>query len=133
MREYEVKVTRADFFADADKAQEFGSRWTRDGRTPADVRKKHDLLAAGDARGPSAFWYVTPPGLVAPHEVPVWAGVIEITEHQPDEYRPRVYYTEREITPAPRLHREKCSDAVRKHALGVCYWRMHDLLGRKAA
>src|SRR5690606_17694170 len=27
------------------------------------------------------FWYVTPPGLLEPREIPEWAGLMEVGEH----------------------------------------------------
>jgi hypothetical protein len=114
MREYEVKVSRSDFFADKSKTREVFHGWLK----PRTEENKHDLIAAGDPRGPSLFWYVTPAGLIQPSELPVWAGLIEIVEGS---------LAEREIVAAPRIHREKCRDGVRKHALSVCYWRMHFL------
>lgn len=129
-REYEVKVSRGDFFADAKKVRE---RWP-DGWSPGAQKvteNKHDLLAAGSTRGPSAFYYVTPAGLLQPHEVPVWAGLIEVAAHAPEMHCSTLI--EREVTAAPRLHREKISDDIRRHALGVCYYRMHEVLSRNAA
>ncbi len=32
------------------------------------------------------------------------------------------------IKSAPRLHRVKCDEAILKHAVGVCYYRMHNYL-----
>jgi len=124
-REFEVKISRADFFADAGKEWEFGS-WSTGYKTA----RKHDLLAAGDPRGPAAFYYVTPPGLIASTELPLWAGLIEIHALN-DRHGPR--FLEKEIQAAPRLHNQKAADGVRKHAMSVCYWRMHGLVNRQAA
>lgn len=35
---------------------------------------------------------------------------------------------ETEVKKAPRLHRVKCDEAILKHAIGVCYYRMHNYL-----
>jgi len=126
--EYEVKISRADFFADAKKEREVFPRGYGE---PSVFEKKHDLLAAKSPRGPSRFFYVTPAGLLDPSEIPVWAGLIEVEAHTPELHCSR--FREREITTAPRLHREKIADHVRQHALGVCYYRMHELLTRRAA
>lgn len=130
MREYEVKVTRGDFFADAKKEMEEGPYQFGVIRP---MVKKHDLLAAGDPRGPSAFYYVTPPGLIQPHELPVWAGLIEIEMREVMTYVGGGYgkvrrLVETEVKKAPRLHRVKCDEAILKHAVGVCYYRMHNYL-----
>lgn len=118
-REYEVKVSRGDFFADANKAK---TGWKVEDRrlVQTEGERKHDLLAAGSPKGPCLFWYVTPPGLVRPDELPAWAGLIEMTGRG---WAAR----EQVIRPAPKLHREKVADGVASHARGVCYWRMHDL------
>jgi hypothetical protein len=126
-REYEVKVSRSDFFADAKKEVERWPNGWAPGATKV-VERKHDLLAAGSARGPSLFFYVTPAGLLQPHELPVWAGLIEVSQREGHSI-----LIEREVTPAPRLHREKIADDIRRHALGVCYYRMHEVLNRHAA
>lgn len=135
VREYEVKVSRADFFADAAKEKEVRPRPYG---APAVMERKHDLLTRGDPRGPCQFWYVTPEGMLRPSEVPEFAGLIEVSAGSCTTYvngvfaeAPRIQ--EREFKPAPRLHREKASDDVRKHSLSVCYYRFHELLHRQAA
>lgn len=127
-REYEVKVSRADFFADAGKTRE---TWLGPRRFGPTVLGKHSLLAVGNGSGPVAFYYVTPVGLLQPDELPPWAGLIELIENPP--YQGIVTLREKETTPAPRLHREKVADGIGKHAMSVCYWRMHDLRTRKIA
>jgi hypothetical protein len=121
-REYEVKVSLADFRADAGKES---TAWTPgQGRR---VERKHDLLARGDPRGPSRFWYVVPAGLVDVAAVPAWAGLIEM--HTAPSC---AWYRERVVRPAPRLHREACPAAAAQHARGICCWRMHELRNRLA-
>lgn len=116
-REYEVKLTAADFRKDALKEKSFG--WRR----PAE--NKHELLAARSTRGPQRFWFVTPAGLIAPDKLPDWAGLIELS------IRADQWLFPQEVRSAPKLHGERCSDAIMKHARGICYWRMHDLLNRQ--
>lgn len=118
-REYEVKIDRADFRADADKRSnvwktELG-RWRL-----GPGRSKHDRLTEGDPTGPTKFWFVVPTGLVQLVELPKWAGLIYVREHMG-----RLYSTE--IVPAPQLHREKLAQSTVDHARGVCYWRFLDL------
>lgn len=130
-REYEVKVSRADFLKDAAKARtvyanepvpeaERQHPWQRTRLVERRGDGKHELLAAGDPRGPSRFWFVTPTGLLKPEEVPEWAGLIEV-----DQRKARL--VEREVRKAPRRHGEKIEAARYEHAKGVCYWRMHTL------
>ena len=117
-REFEVKVSRGDFFRDLQKSREVGPYVYGEKRS---VALKSNLLAAGDPAGPSQFWYVTPPGLLARSAIPEWAGLIEMVGNGPQ-------FAEREIVPAPKLHRVKADSKVRLHALEACYWRMHRLL-----
>ncbi len=67
--EYEVKISRGDFFADCKKKTD---PWL------GPSEKKHDLLAAGNINGPARFYYVVPSELVTVDEVPAWAGLIEM-------------------------------------------------------
>jgi hypothetical protein len=125
-REYEIKVSRSDFFHDADKkaALRFPSMY---GKEPAPGgESKHELLAKGDPRGPVQFWFVVPAGLVRLNEVPTWAGLIEIDESP----APYSRLSERESKKAPRLHSTKAGEAVRLHAVSVCYYRFHGSLSK---
>lgn len=129
-REFEVKVSRSDFLADRGKTRDIrGSgrhepvppekaRFPGQTRWVCDTEKKHDLLARGDPRGPSQFWYVTPPGVLNPGDLPPWAGLIEVVGNGPN-------FGERTIVDAPKLHRVKADPKVRVQALESAYWRWH--------
>jgi len=117
-REYEIKLTRSDFAVDAKKRR---SLWNRGEQNV--VEEKHALLAAADPRGPTRFWYVTPAGLIAPAELPAWAGLIEVEPPREHPYWWRL--RRREIVRAPTLHREKLPEAKAEHARSVLYWRLH--------
>ena len=97
LREYEIKLTRADFRADAKKLA------------------KHTRLALGDTRGPARFWYVVPVGVNVRDCLPEWAGLIEIDAR----------FRMRQVVKAAHLHREPADPAVRQHALEACYRRDH--------
>jgi hypothetical protein len=121
-REYEIKLTRPDFFADRLKRQGQWRRFPPDRPfDPAAVVTKHSLLSARSSDGPTRFWYVVPSGLIQATELPEWAGLIELTLWH-GRWRKRV------IVDAPQLHRQKLAESVVAHARGVCYWRMHSLL-----
>lgn len=127
-REYEIKTSRGDFFRDAAKAMPApyplrAAAFASGSPEPTGPRK-HDRLAAGDPRGPSRFWYVVPAGLLMLDEVPEWAGLIEC-----DLTGKRV--TQTVARAAPKLHGEPIDPEVAKHARGVCYYRFHELRGRK--
>lgn len=74
--EYEIKISRGDFFIDALKSRWVGS----DGEPPryfdAPIHRviKHDLLQSGATV--NKFYYVVPDGLVGVDEVPSYAGLI---------------------------------------------------------
>ncbi len=119
-REFEVKLTLADFRRDAKKADEFRLTW--DG--PKENRNKHGLLATGDPRGPVEFSFVAPEGLIPESELPHFAGLIEVKDHGAD-HESNWRYTLRTVREAPRLHNTKIDDSIRRHALGVCYARYH--------
>lgn len=63
--EYEIKVTRSDFFRDKVKGKD-------------QYFKMVDIVPD---RIPNKFYYVVPIGLVEVDEVPDWAGLIYITEN----------------------------------------------------
>lgn len=109
-REYEIKISRADFFADAKKDRPVAYNYL-----PGAAREtKHQVLARGDRAGPSRFWYVMPAGLIKPEELPSWAGLIEFAGNY-----------ERQVVAAPPIHNEKVDPRIVAHARSVCYWRMH--------
>lgn len=128
-REYEVKVTRADFFADQTKKRPDRWKWKNGVRVDTPGDRKHDLLAARSAAGPTRFWYVTPKGLVRPDELPEWAGLIEAVPQTPHRAGGRLFETE--VRPAPQLHRQKLPAAAGEHARGVCYYRYHHELAKR--
>jgi hypothetical protein len=127
-REYEIKVSRADFFADAGKDKRDyhteGEWWKN--RKPGEIigpliRNKHERLAAADPCGPVSFWYVVPDGLLKAEELPPWAGLIYLV---PGRHR---IPDERVVREAPRLHRQKLDEQILVAAKAVCYWRFHRL------
>lgn len=130
-REYEVKLSRSDFLADAKKFQEDVGYDRIDGkyqRVIKEHRVKHDLLSKGDERGPVQFWYVVPLGLVRIDEVPSWAGLIELTDRGASYSTSHWRFSENQTKEAPRLHKKKIEQNVRDHAFSVCYYRMHNLM-----
>lgn len=61
--EYEIKISRSDFFADLKKINREGL--------------KHDSLATGEGKYcPNRFFYVVPENLIALDEVPKYAGLL---------------------------------------------------------
>ncbi len=70
---YEIKISRSDF-----------KRETEQKQRPARMFSDH-------------FWYVTPPGLIKPEEIPLWAGLMEI------DLTIEGYKARKKIVPAPKL------------------------------
>ncbi len=98
-REYEIKLTKSDFKADAKKARYLRAR----GRNQP-VELKHDQLFLGNERGPRQFWYVCPSGLIEPRELPNFAGLVWVKL----EGWPNI----QEIRKAPFLHSKKSAPDV---------------------
>jgi hypothetical protein len=120
-REYEIKMSRADFKVDASKQREVynGTFW-RIGDPPRPIENKHSLLSLGDTRGPVEFYFVTPIGLLKPEEIPSWAGLLEI------EFRKYSNYPlEWTKIKALRLHKTKADEGIRKAMLSSAYGRLH--------
>ena len=126
-REYEVKLTLADFRNDAKKQRDKRPYVFNRGAV-TEVEKKHDLLAMGDARGPAEFSYVAPAGLISVQELPRWAGLLEIHQTEPWSPTQKPGWRLKEVIAAPRLHREKANPKIREHMMSVCYYRFHDAL-----
>lgn len=97
--EYEVKISRADFFNDFKKMQELFTS-----RSSNELKKvfKHDVIREG--RGANRFFFVVPEGLVDKNEVPSHCGLM--------------YYSESAIKgtgistikPAPLIHKREFQD-----------------------
>lgn len=109
-QEFEIKVTKSDFKADASKTKRFYER----GWTPR--LSKHELLQTKSADGPSRFAYVVPEGLVAPTDIPDWAGLLEAYVYRK---RIRIKVTKK----APVLHQHKVSDEVVEKIWKSFMWR----------
>lgn len=124
-REYEIKLSRADFKRDAEK-DGWAGHWD-----PGEGRKnKHELLAQGDARGPVQFWFVVPEDLVTVDEVPEWAGLLYFRENKERRLWERPGYIVARKK-APRLHNTRLDPKVERHARGITYYRMHLTLGAR--
>lgn len=127
-REYEIKMSRSDFKADAKKKSR---NWQWDEASNRGViteANKHDELKASSKSGPKQFYFVTPAGLVAPSELPTWAGLIEI--HERTGHRVPFNVTENVVVKAPQLHRHALDPKVKAHAESICYWRFHNVFLR---
>jgi len=124
-REYEIKRTRADFQKDAKKAEATFGRFVDGVWTVPAGRTKHSMLQMADVRGPSQFWFVTPPDLLSDAEIPEWAGHIIV--HPATNFRGS-YVSVVQVKEAPHLHREKFADSrgMSNYVRGTAYYRLHN-------
>lgn len=116
-REYEIKLTTADFRADSKKASRHIS-----GQFPnfkETFRFKHALLTEGAPVGPSCFYFVAPKGVIPEGELPRWAGLIIC---EPILSRRGGIMT-RISKKAPNLHRVKLGDKIIQDAHRTSYYR----------
>lgn len=116
-REYEIKLTRADFRNDAKKEHE---------RIVDGVRRmvnKYEALVTCAPNTPNRFYYVCPVGVITDSELPSWAGLIYC---HPGRGRFPVRTELRKE--APRLHRRPIDEKIREHMETVFYWRFHNQL-----
>lgn len=112
-REFEIKMTRADFLKDAAKTKTYGT----------DRRTKHQRLAARCPFGPTRFTFCAPAGVIPLELVPEWAGLLEFTTGDEAPYGPYP----KTIKRAPALHRKPLDPLVPAHLWKVCYYRLHNV------
>lgn len=112
--EHEIKITKSDF--DKDSFKEMDERGPAGWRTGG-VLNKHALLAKGDPRGPSRFYFVVAEGIEHQIELPDWAGLKVARSHN------RRVFTAT-IKKAPQLHKQKIDPLLITKALSTCYYRM---------
>lgn len=118
--EYEIKLSVADFKADARKENR---KWIDGYGEDAkyDVTNKHDLLSKGDSRGPQRFFFVVPKELADQIVIPAWAGLITVRYYESAKSRFKAsIQTEKD---APRLHKQKVNPKVLEHVRGIFYYR----------
>lgn len=97
--EYEIKISRADFRVDAKKIRH---------------RILDGSLINERKRGPAFFYYVVPRDLIAPQDVPSYAGLIYS--------HPMMQI----VKPAPKLHRDKATEYQQQwlfRSMNARYWR----------
>lgn len=127
--EYEVKISRSDFKADAKKS----SGWIepKEANFEKKVLYKHDLLKEGSRV--SRFFFIVPKGLVSPEDVPDFAGLIYADAVDCGFYsREKGHYTKKRVLftivkEAPRLSKEKFSQSSLIKCLESTYYRFHRL------
>ncbi len=85
--EYEIKISRGDFFQDFKKGNGYGI-------------SKHEKVKNGNRC--NRFMFVTPKGLIEKHEIPEYCGLIEF------------HYGFTVIKNAPLLHNEKIQQSMYK-------------------
>lgn len=80
--EYEIKISRSDYFQDFKKSH---TEWTGiPGLEQKTTKLKHEWVEKGG--GPNRFYFVTPKGLIKPEELPDYAGLIEFSSTDDEEW-----------------------------------------------
>lgn len=110
--EYEIKLSRADFAADAKKEMR---SWV-DGDCV--TINKHKAIAS--KLGPSRFYFVCPENLIGDFELPSWAGLIYA--HERRGVRSPYNITLRTVRAATVLRRAK-REELRAQIETSCYYR----------
>lgn len=126
LREFEIKLTRADFKADAKKAIQVYKGIDENRRTVYQRRTKYDQLQAGDRA--TEFYYVVPDGLIKAEELPEWAGLYYYKQSTFKDYAG--YYTIRTlqlVKQAKRLNRRKADPKTVELVYRSCYYRFWQL------
>lgn len=126
--EYEIKLSRKDFYKDQNKGRRRLKKFIDDHGVmqfgPVTETTKHLLIAGASRSGPNCFWFVMPRDLVPLDEVPSWAGVKILV--------PRGRWLAFDVVrKAPRIHTQPVSQEIVDHARSVCYWRYWHERGKK--
>jgi len=107
--EYEVKITRSDFKADAEKEKRYFKK---------ENIKKHDHIVQG--KRTNYFYYIVPMNMIAVSEVPEFAGLIYCENYNG-------YFSFNIVKSAPKLHSIKATAEQKYKILESCYYRFHSL------
>lgn len=121
-REYEIKMSYSDYRADAKKRRNVAS-WLPPEKQEYGGKTKHQLLQAGDPRGPRQFYFVCPERII--EHVPGWAGLIYAQERK--GHRPPWNVRLKIIKRAPILHRGKLENSFKDAVRLTAYYRFQTL------
>ncbi len=115
-KEYEIKISRADFRQDANKMR-------RQSQFDGLLLKTHEVnkhakIAARDVNGPMRFWFVAPAGVIPIEELPAFAGLLIATWCP---YGKRIDFNIEKK--APKLHAEKFSQVGKDDIMRTAYNR----------
>ena len=119
--EYEVKISRADFFKDAEKKK---LSWSGNVKSV-----KFDELQKGNRV--NYFYYLVPKGLITPEEVPEFAGLTYVEISEVKYYsQEKGYYTKPKlftntVKAAPKLSKDKFPIERIMKCLESTYYRFH--------
>ncbi len=108
--EIEIKLSKADFEADAKKCERIPSF-----RMAVPNPTKHERLAAGDVKGPNQFYFALSESVAEQVKVPDWAGLYVVGIYNNNRYL-------RIEKKAPILHKEPIHFKAPEQ--NVFYWRM---------
>lgn len=119
--EFEIKLERGDFLSDKkkDKFKDF-DRWFA-GQKTYRVKGYYHEWEANTLRPANYFWYVSPPDIITPEDVPEWAGLAHIV---PDQYQSYTMDVQKKPT---KLHGEHLSIEQLRQLCGSMNGRYWDL------
>lgn len=119
VHEVEIKVSRADFKKDFEKAGMHNDtgKWT--GWKPN--TQKHQLIK--DGKLANYFWFAAPAGLIKPEEIPPYAGLIEVLQG----YRNIAVVSVK----APKIHGTKVPDKFKSKLLESMMYRAWKIVEQK--
>jgi len=101
--EYEIKISRSDFFNDFKK----NTRVYLSGSYDYQTKLKHDMIANGEGKC-NRFFFVVPKDLVSINEVPEHCGLIYYNESS--DFYGNKYSNLTMVKNAPILHKNKTAD-----------------------
>jgi hypothetical protein len=108
--EYEIKLSRSDFTRD------FRNKPEKHHALDFEQQGKHIIRPTWKKPYcvPNYFWFVAPTGLLKAEDMPAYAGLLEIwhADVWPDKVATQLYWRNRVVKKAPRIHKAKLDDGM---------------------
>lgn len=117
--EYEIKISKSDFKADALKKQKYIKE---NGVWEINPQTKHEATAEG--KRVNYFSYIVPKDMVAINDIPEWAGLIYVEK---SEFKGKFYVRLREVRKPRRLSPNKATAEDIECLYKSIYYRFHKL------
>lgn len=117
--EYEVKISKSDFKADALKHQKY---IRESGAWEINQLTKYESLSSG--KRVNYFSYIVPKDMVTIDEIPEWAGLIYVEKY---EFKGTLYMRLKEVRKPRRLSPDKATAEGVEGLYKSIYYRFHKL------